>query len=89
MAYEGMDVDQVESLGHQLNTQANSLAQIKTKLDGLVSSMAANWDGADSLRFHDTWTSQYSRQVTDAITNLSTLSQVAIRQAAEQRQTSS
>jgi WXG100 family type VII secretion target len=88
MAYEGMDPDEVEGLARRIDGEAQSLSGIITKLDGLVSSMQANWDGADSARFHDTYANQYRGQMTTAVDHLNQLSAAAIHNAGEQRTTS-
>ena len=88
MAYEGMDPDEVDGLARRINTEANNLHGIVSKLDGLVNTMHANWDGADSVRFHDTYQNQYRGQMTTAIDHLNNLATVATHNASEQRSTS-
>jgi hypothetical protein len=89
MSFEGMDPDQVESLGRQLLHQESTLTGIVSQLDALTNSMATNWLGADSSRFHQTYTGQYRHQLTNAATQLGNLGNAAIRNASDQRQTSS
>lgn len=88
MAQLGMDPDEVETLARQLSSQAETLSGIITRLDGLVSSMHTNWQGTDSDRFHDMYSSQYRTQINAAVQNLNTLSSTALNQAGEQRRTS-
>jgi uncharacterized protein YukE len=88
MAFEGMDPDQVDSLGRQLQGQQTALQGIITTLDHLASSMATNWVGADSSRFQQTWTGQYRTQLNQAASQLGTLAHQAISNAGQQRQTS-
>ena len=59
MAFEGMDPDQIESLGRRLQGEANSLHSIMQQLDGLVNNMSQNWLGADSTRFQASYQQQY------------------------------
>jgi uncharacterized protein YukE len=88
MAFEGMDPDQVESLGRQLQHQESALHGIISQLDGLVNSMATNWLGQDSTRFQHSWSGQYRTQLTRAAQQLGTLGSHAISNASEQRRTS-
>ncbi len=84
----GMDPDQVEQLGGRINSEAQNLQALMTKLDGLVQSMQNNWKGTDSDRFATEYTGQYRGQINAAVQQLEALSQTAIRNANEQRQTS-
>lgn len=88
MAFEGMDPDQVESLGRQLQGQQSALSGLISQLDGLTTNMSQNWLGNDSNRFQQTWHGQYRQQLQHAADQLGQLGQVAISNAAEQRRTS-
>lgn len=88
MAFEGMDPDQVDVLGRQLQSQESHLTGLINQLDGLTSTMASNWLGNDSTRFQQTWHGQYRQQLQHAATQLGQLGQTAIQNAAQQRSTS-
>ena len=85
MAFEGMDPDQIESLGRRLQGEANSLHSIMQQLDGLVNNMSQNWLGADSTRFQASYQQQYRTQLVHASEQLANLGSVALRNAGEQR----
>ncbi|MGN6609249.1 MAG: WXG100 family type VII secretion target [Jatrophihabitans sp.] len=88
MNFQGMDPDEVEGIGRQISSEAQSLQGIIRQLDGIVNTMQANWLGDDSNRFHSTYTTQYRQQMNQAVQQLEQLSSAAIRNANEQRSVS-
>lgn len=59
MAFEGMDTDLVQSLGHQLKNEENQIQSIISAIDGIVNQMEGAWKGADATEFAGWWQSQH------------------------------
>lgn len=83
--FQGMDPDEVEAIGRQINSEAHALQGLIRQLDGIVQTMHASWQGDDSNRFNQTYTSQYRAQMNQAVQHLEQLSNAALRNASEQR----
>jgi hypothetical protein len=88
MGFFGMDVDDVENLGRQLSRQATSIGTIATQVDRLVGSLPSIWRGADAERFTAEW-QQHRGSLQAAQRQLDEVGHSALRNVADQRQTSS
>ena len=89
MAFTGMDADQVEHYGHQLVTESENIGQLITQIQSNVGTLHANWHGQDSDQFQQEWSTNYLRQLQQAQAALSGLGQAALKNAGDQRTTSS
>jgi WXG100 family type VII secretion target len=89
MAFEGMDPDQVEQYGHQLLTESSNVEHLMQTIGSHVNSLAASWQGSDSEQFQHEWSGNYVRQMHNAARALHDLGQAALRNAEDQRRTSS
>lgn len=88
MARMGMDVDQVESIGHQLKNAASNINNLITSIDHLVNEALANWEGKDATDFHGWWNSQHKPALQSAEQAVDGLGQSALNNAAAQRSVS-
>ena len=89
MAFEGMDPDQVEHHGNQLLSESGNLEHLIQSITAQVSTLAANWQGQDSEQFQHEWSNSYLHQMRKAQEALNQLGHAALRNAREQRETSS
>jgi hypothetical protein len=55
MAFEGMDVDQAQSLARQLEQHAQALAQVSATAASLAASLSQYWRGPASAAFQQEW----------------------------------
>jgi surface antigen/uncharacterized protein YukE len=81
---EGMDVGEVESLGHQLMNQGNTLQTIINAIDGIVTSMETAWRGSDATEFQGWWQSQHRPALMSAEVAVHGLGQSALNNAQQQ-----
>jgi uncharacterized protein YukE len=88
MAFEGMDVDAVGTIYHQMTSLCQQLESVVTSMPGLVSNLEGAWKGPDAQQFAAQWPS-HQAQLQNALTGLQEI--VAHTQAnlAQQEQTSS
>lgn len=85
----GMDPDQVESMGHQMQKQADNISSsIIPIIDNLVNQIPTVWNGSDANQFKQWWTGQHRGQLVSAAGDLKGLGQSALNNAREQRNTS-
>ncbi|WP_167103424.1 CHAP domain-containing protein [Mycobacterium sp. DL592] len=88
MAQMGMDVDQVEQTGRQLQQHAASIGTLVAQLDKVVNALPTVWEGPDAQRFVHEWWPQHRRSLTSAQTHIEGLGQSALNNVSEQRQAS-
>lgn len=89
MARLGMDPDEVERIGRELQNQANTLQNVVTAVDRAISQAQSAWEGSDSDKFRDVWVSQYKNTINNAVQSINDLGTTAIQNAADQRTVSS
>jgi uncharacterized protein YukE len=85
MAFEGMDVDAVETIAKQLQHQADQIHSVISTVDGLINQAEGAWKGGDATQFRDWWTSQHRPALTQAGEAVRGLGQSAMNNASEQR----
>lgn len=88
MAMVGMDIDAVENIGRQMQTQADAIGHVISQVESLISQAEHAWKGGDADSFRDTWHSHYKGPMTQAQNSLHGLGQSALHNANEQRSTS-
>lgn len=82
----GMNVAEVEDLGHVLQRSADQLAQFVSALTKAVG--GAGWQGADAQRFRQQWWPQHRSRLVELETELRGFGQSALNNATEQRRAS-
>ncbi|CAD6011403.1 WXG100 family type VII secretion target [Agreia sp. COWG] len=87
MAVWGLDVDQVRSLGKQLNQQSQQVQTILTSLTAALQSV--QWTGPDAENFRSEWSGTHTAALKQVIAALEDASQKAAKNAADQESTSS
>jgi uncharacterized protein YukE len=55
MAFEGMDVDAVTTICHQMNGLLQELDQVCNTMPGLVNQLEGSWKGPDAQMFASQW----------------------------------
>ncbi|MBU4215508.1 MAG: CHAP domain-containing protein [Actinobacteria bacterium] len=83
-----MDVDAVEQIGRGLQTDAEALAALTTKVDALVRRLPGLWEGKDANDFVSIWWPQHRRSLQEVRSNIAGLGQSALNNASEQREAS-
>jgi uncharacterized protein YukE len=81
----GMDVDEVERVGHSLNQQADAIGHLISTVEGLVNSAHGAWQGNDSNQFLEWWHSQHRPALQQAEQAIRGLGQSAVNNAQDQR----
>ncbi len=89
MAMVGMDVEQVNNVGHQLQGQSDAVSQVISHVEGLIRQAEGVWKGGDADGFRDSWESHYKPAMLQVQHALHGLGQSAINNANEQRNVSS
>jgi uncharacterized protein YukE len=69
MAFEGMDVDQVSNVYHQMTSLSQQLQTIATSMPRLVSELEGAWKGPDAQQFAAQWPT-HQAQLQNALTGL-------------------
>lgn len=88
MAFEGMDVEVVSSLGNQLRHQESAIHSIVSAIDGIVNQMEGSWKGHDATEFQNWWQSQHKPALMNAASAVGGLGQSALNNASAQQQVS-
>lgn len=84
MAIEGMDVEQVRNIGHQLQQQGHAINSVISTVDRLINEAESVWKGNDATQFRDWWTSQHRPHLVQVEQAIAGLGQSAINNAQEQ-----
>lgn len=84
MAFEGMDVDQVTTIGNQLKAQGDAIDHTINTINGLVSQLPSIWHGKDASEFESWWTTQHRPALTQASQAVHGLGQSALNNASAQ-----
>lgn len=86
MALLGMDVDEVERIGHDLiNNQFKMLENVLTAISSHASTLPGIWHGNDSQQFINVWESSHKPALNTLMEHVQQLGHTAIKQAADQR----
>lgn len=83
----GMNVDEVRNLGQQLQTQAQHVRDLVSRLEGQINS--TTWLGPDATTFKTQWWPEHRQQLQAAAEGLQGFGQSALNNASEQESTSS
>ena len=84
----GMDVEQIKSVGAQLQVQADQIGGVISAIEGLIGTAIASWTGNDATQFQDWWNSQHRPALMAAQEAISGLGQSALNNAAAQESVS-
>ncbi len=82
----GMNPEEVEALGRQLQTAANQLNAVITELERAVGS--ASWLGPDATTFKTQWWPEHRAHLKTVADGLHGFGQSALNNASEQRNVS-
>lgn len=88
MAFDGMDPDQVISIGNQLNQQGDQINNVIAAINGLVGQLQGVWQGKDAREFEGWWNSQHRPALQQAAEAIRGLGQSAHNNAQAQINTS-
>lgn len=88
MAFQGMDVGQVQNLGNQLKNQAGQIDQIVNHINSLAAELQAAWKGKDAQDFDGWWQQQHRPALQHAAEAIRGLGQSALNNATEQQNVS-
>jgi|EndMetStandDraft_8_1072994.scaffolds.fasta_scaffold209637_2 uncharacterized protein YukE len=88
MSMMGMDPDQIENIGRQVQHQAQAVQQVMTAVDGLISQAEQAWKGQDADQFRDKWNSSFKTVLNNLHTELDQFGLHAIQEAGQQRSAS-
>ncbi|TAJ48220.1 MAG: hypothetical protein EPO52_08670 [Herbiconiux sp.] len=86
MAVWGLDVEQVQQLSKQLNSQSQQVQTILTTLTSALQSV--QWTGPDAENFRSEWNTTHTAALKQVITALEDASQKAAKNASDQAATS-
>ncbi len=84
----GMDPDEIQRIGGQLQGQSDQLQGIISAVDNLVHHAEGAWKGQDAMQFVESWRSQYKGPMTQAVHALADLGKSAMQNAEQQRNVS-
>jgi uncharacterized protein YukE len=87
MALEGMDVEVVTGIAHQMNGLCGQLEQINSTMMSLVHQLEGAWQGPDAQQFAAQWPSHQS-QLQVALTGLQGLTTHVQTNLSQQEQVS-
>ena len=88
MAFEGMDVDAVGAIYHQMTSLAQQLESIVSSMPGLVSNLEGAWKGPDAQQFAAQWPS-HQAQLQNALAGIQEICAHTQANLVQQQQTSS
>lgn len=88
MPFVGMDVDAVEGVGRSLQTQAQELEQLVSRIDSLVGRLPGVWEGRDSTTFVSQWWPRHKAELRAAGQAVQGLGDSALANARDQRSAS-
>jgi uncharacterized protein YukE len=87
VAFEGMDVDAVSGIYHQLASLCQQLESVVTSTPGLVSNLEGAWKGPDAQQFAAQWPA-HQAQLQNALTGLQEICAHTQANLVQQQQTS-
>ena len=58
MSFDGMDVDQLQGLAKQVNSDAQALYNLVTSLNGVIGGLTSLWNGPVAATFEQDWQSK-------------------------------
>jgi WXG100 family type VII secretion target len=84
----GMNVDQVENMGRQLQSKGNEIDVLTNAINGLIDQLQTEWKGQDATEFKGWWDSQHRPALQKLREAINGLGQAALNNATAQRQVS-
>jgi hypothetical protein len=78
----GMNVDEVNQLGHQLQTQAGNIRDMVGQLEGVIS--GTTWMGPDADQFKGQWWPEHKQHLLAVAEQLHGFGQSALNNASDQ-----
>lgn len=84
----GMNVDQVENLGRQLQGKGDEIDALMNAINGLIDQLQADWKGQDATEFKGWWDQTHRPGLIALRDAIKGLGQSALNNASEQRQVS-
>jgi len=88
MAFEGMDVAHVQSIGNQLKHQSEQINSVIAAINSLVGQLPGVWHGKDATEFENWWNTQHRPALQHAAQAVAGLGQSALNNAQDQINTS-
>ena len=88
MAFEGMDVDLAETQVRQLNSQAQSLHDLISQIDGTVATLEQAWVGKDATEFSQQWQGQHKVNLNNARQEIENMAVTTQRNITQQQDAS-
>ena len=88
MAFEGMDVDAVSGIYHQMTGLCQQLQSVATSMPNLVSQLEGAWKGPDASQFAAQWPT-HQAQLQNALTGIQEICAHTQANLQQQQQTSS
>jgi uncharacterized protein YukE len=85
MAFEGMDVPEVERLGKQLQHEGGEIKAMAQKIDGQINELMSHWKGKDATQFHGWWRDQHYKALMAAGDAVEGLGKSALNNVAAQK----
>ncbi len=89
MAIVGLDVEQIRSIGTQLQGQSGAIDGVMAAIEGLINQAIDNWTGPDATEFQSWWNTEHKPALQRASQAIHGLGQSAINNAGEQERVSS
>jgi len=80
----GMDVEFVKGSGGRLQSQAEEIRSLITRINSEVQDLAAHWAGSDATMFVTQWWPEHQAHLSQAADSVYGLGQSAINNATEQ-----
>lgn len=84
----GMDPDQIERIGRDLQAASADLERIGVRLGGAVERTTGRWTGPDALMFQDRWREEQRARLNALVADIGGLGQTALTNADAQRRVS-
>jgi uncharacterized protein YukE len=82
----GADPDQLDALANQMDSDAQTLDQIRGRVGGVLEQLL--WQGADAHEFFETWAQRFSGMVGNAAVGLQEAARCLHAEAVQQREAS-
>jgi len=88
MAWVGMNDTQVKAQGNTLQSEAEKISTLISKVDGEIEHISQNWHGDDQKQFQSEWNG-HKTELTQAKTLLLQMKQTIDQEVSQQVSTSS
>ena len=84
MAFEGMDVAEVQTLAHQLQQEGNEIEAEIRAVNSIIAQLIEVWSGPDAVQFEGWWNQQHRPALHAAADAVTGLGQSALNNAQQQ-----